>query len=320
MKLRRWVGLSVLGVGAAALLWTAPAIAHHSSAPFYDSTKKIEAQGTVTKFLFKNPHSFLYFEAEENGKNVEWQVELGRGCGAGADRCAGRRRLRSEAGNGDRGGRPARRARRARTGCAARVSRVPTAARSSPGGRVVKPRRRADAAGVVPTGHHPQVSWPIVLDLAGGDRCWPPGRASPASISGRTRPIRDAAHGGLSGSSSARAPCWIWRLLGFAPAAVGRCRCRALFRLIAWAFALNATTGILLFMADATNKARQPILYIKLALIALALWDTLLAKRLIRAGTGAGDVGSARRGRLVAASSLVLWAAAITAGRLMAYV
>ncbi len=81
MKLRRWVALIVLGVGAAALLWTAPAIAHHSSAPFYDSTKKIEAQGTVTKFLFKNPHSFLYFEAEENGKNVEWQVELGAAAG-----------------------------------------------------------------------------------------------------------------------------------------------------------------------------------------------------------------------------------------------
>jgi len=55
----------------------APVIAHHSSAPFYDSTKTVEAQGTVTKFLFKNPHSFLYFDADENGKKVEWQIELG---------------------------------------------------------------------------------------------------------------------------------------------------------------------------------------------------------------------------------------------------
>src|SRR5262249_60770022 len=57
---------------------TAPALAHHSSAPFYDATKKIEVQGSVTRFLFKNPHSFLYFTGpDEKGQNVEWQIELG---------------------------------------------------------------------------------------------------------------------------------------------------------------------------------------------------------------------------------------------------
>jgi hypothetical protein len=65
--------LSIVALGLAA-----PLVAHHSSAPFYDATKKIEAQGPVTKFLFKNPHSFLYFEAaDEKGQKVEWQVELG---------------------------------------------------------------------------------------------------------------------------------------------------------------------------------------------------------------------------------------------------
>jgi len=81
MTLRRWtMTVGLLGV-TAAVLWTAPAIAHHSSAPFYDSTKRVEAQGTVTKFLFKNPHSFLYFEADEGGKKVEWQLELGAAAG-----------------------------------------------------------------------------------------------------------------------------------------------------------------------------------------------------------------------------------------------
>src|SRR5262249_60069109 len=57
---------------------TAPALAHHSSAPFYDATKKIEVQGSVTRFLFKNPHSFLYFQGpDDKGQNVEWQIELG---------------------------------------------------------------------------------------------------------------------------------------------------------------------------------------------------------------------------------------------------
>ena len=74
---RRWTALGALALAAVALLTVAPVIAHHSSAPFYDSTKKVEAQGTVTKFLFKNPHSFLYFEADENGTKVEWQIELG---------------------------------------------------------------------------------------------------------------------------------------------------------------------------------------------------------------------------------------------------
>lgn len=81
MNVRGWMVTGVLGVAAAALSWTAPALAHHSSAPFYDSTKKVEAQGTVTKFLFKNPHSFLYFEADEAGKKVEWQIELGAAAG-----------------------------------------------------------------------------------------------------------------------------------------------------------------------------------------------------------------------------------------------
>ena len=78
MNAQRWILLTTGVVAAGVLLTTAPGLAHHSSAPFYDSTKKAEAQGPVTKFLFKNPHSFLYFEAtDEKGEKAEWQVELG---------------------------------------------------------------------------------------------------------------------------------------------------------------------------------------------------------------------------------------------------
>lgn len=105
------------------------------------------------------------------------------------------------------------------------------------------------------------------------------------------------------------------RLLGFARRIALRAL-SSLFRIIAVAFALNAATGIILFMSDAAKKGRQPIFYIKLALIALALWDTFLARRLVRADD-AGDLGLI--GRLVGVSSLILWVAAITAGRLMAY-
>jgi hypothetical protein len=57
----------------------ATAIAHHSSAPFYDPTKRIELVGTVTKLLIRNPHSFLYIDVDEKGKKVEWQIEMGTG-------------------------------------------------------------------------------------------------------------------------------------------------------------------------------------------------------------------------------------------------
>lgn len=65
------------GLILAALVGVAPAVAHHSSTPFYDATKKAEVQGTVTKFLIRNPHSFLYFDETTPQGKVEWQIELG---------------------------------------------------------------------------------------------------------------------------------------------------------------------------------------------------------------------------------------------------
>jgi hypothetical protein len=78
MNIRRWIMVASLAVIGLVALTGVPAVAHHSAAPFYDATKHVEAQGPVTKFLFKNPHSFLYFEStDEKGQKVEWQVELG---------------------------------------------------------------------------------------------------------------------------------------------------------------------------------------------------------------------------------------------------
>ena len=65
MSTRRWIAAASVAVIGLVALKGVPAGAHHSSAPFYDATKSAEAQGTVTRFLFKNPHSFLYFEAAD---------------------------------------------------------------------------------------------------------------------------------------------------------------------------------------------------------------------------------------------------------------
>ena len=51
--------------------------AHHSDAG-YDQERIIGIQGTVTRFVWRNPHITVYVEAEnEAGESVEWGVETG---------------------------------------------------------------------------------------------------------------------------------------------------------------------------------------------------------------------------------------------------
>ena len=75
MNVQRWVAAIFVAGGLAMAI---PAVAHHSSAPFYDNTKKVEVEGAVTRFVFRNPHAFLYLEATDaGGQKAEWQIELG---------------------------------------------------------------------------------------------------------------------------------------------------------------------------------------------------------------------------------------------------
>ena len=83
------------------------------------------------------------------------------------------------------------------------------------------------------------------------------------------------------------------------------------FRLAWWGFALNAASGVVLFAADATMKAVNPVFYAKLALIAAGMW--LLTRIRLALGRDAGPP------RWLAAASLVVWSSAIVAGRLLAY-
>jgi hypothetical protein len=66
-------------LGFALLLLTVPAVAHHGSASVYNPQKKITLTGTVTKFLWANPHIGIYIDALDpaTGKMVNW--ELGDG-------------------------------------------------------------------------------------------------------------------------------------------------------------------------------------------------------------------------------------------------
>jgi hypothetical protein len=70
--------LGSLVAGAAFLLGTAPAFAHHSFAAEYDSAKPVTVTGTVTKVEWMNPHARFYIDVKDaSGNVINWEFELG---------------------------------------------------------------------------------------------------------------------------------------------------------------------------------------------------------------------------------------------------
>ena len=90
------------------------------------------------------------------------------------------------------------------------------------------------------------------------------------------------------------------------------------YRVMWGAFWINALSGTALLVADATTKLTNRVFYIKMVCIFFAVMSMVLIRR--RAfGAVADRAAVAAPARALAAMSLVLWAGAITAGRLMAY-
>jgi hypothetical protein len=108
-------------------------------------------------------------------------------------------------------------------------------------------------------------------------------------------------------------------LLGFAPR-LPLLSLVPLYRFMWAGFVINAVTGVVLFVGNATTKATQPVFYIKLSLIAVALVITAAIRKSVERDPTLSDThrGGASAARL-AALSLVMWTGAIAAGRLMAY-
>ena len=67
----------VLAVAVAGSVAVAtPSAAHHSFALF-DSGKTVTLEGTVGKFEWTNPHSWIYLEVAASGRTTEeWEIEL----------------------------------------------------------------------------------------------------------------------------------------------------------------------------------------------------------------------------------------------------
>jgi Family of unknown function (DUF6152) len=62
----------------AALLLSVPFVfAHHGLARF-DTTHIVTMQGTITRFEWINPHSYVYADIpDQHGKTVNWKLECG---------------------------------------------------------------------------------------------------------------------------------------------------------------------------------------------------------------------------------------------------
>ncbi len=63
-------------LASAALLLGGAAFAHHGTKVSYDSDNPVTVKGTVTKFVWANPHGQLFWDATEDGKTVPWGGEL----------------------------------------------------------------------------------------------------------------------------------------------------------------------------------------------------------------------------------------------------
>lgn len=94
---------------------------------------------------------------------------------------------------------------------------------------------------------------------------------------------------------------------------------KRLFGIMWSGFAINAASGVLLLIAYPTKAFTNPVFYIKLALIAVAVWVMAKLKSRVFEDSSLNEAAMLARGRPLAKWSLLLWIGAITAGRLLAY-
>jgi hypothetical protein len=84
MKSSRIVNIAVAG---SVLALGGRMLAHHGAPSLYDVLHPITIKGTVTEFVFANPHAQIYLDVKsEKGGTVAWSVETN---GPGALRRAG---------------------------------------------------------------------------------------------------------------------------------------------------------------------------------------------------------------------------------------
>jgi hypothetical protein len=108
------------------------------------------------------------------------------------------------------------------------------------------------------------------------------------------------------------------RILGAAPG-IPLGALRRFYPLLWLAFAVNAATGVLLVIGYPTKQLTNPLFYIKLCLIALAVWLVYRIGAEVLGAAEAGQKTVTARAKWMAAVSLAAWASLIVAGRLLEY-
>ena len=94
-------------------------------------------------------------------------------------------------------------------------------------------------------------------------------------------------------------------------------------RMFPWmwiAFGVNAVTGTMMLVADATNKLTSLDFYIKMALVFAGMIVLIRMRRQIFEDPQLDQVPFSGQAKVLAWASLACWFGAITAGRLLAYV
>ena len=94
---------------------------------------------------------------------------------------------------------------------------------------------------------------------------------------------------------------------------------RVLYRPMWIGLGINTVTGILLFMATATQRATSPTFLTKMLFVACGVSTLVLIQRHVY-GPAADPEKPSGMARGLAIGSMLAWAAAVTAGRLLAYI
>jgi hypothetical protein len=77
MKEKKNVVIALMII-TACLMSAVLAFPHHGTAIAYDGSKTVTMKGTVTEFVYKNPHIQIYYDVkDEKGNVVRWAAEGG---------------------------------------------------------------------------------------------------------------------------------------------------------------------------------------------------------------------------------------------------
>ena len=108
------------------------------------------------------------------------------------------------------------------------------------------------------------------------------------------------------------------RILGLAPD-LPLAPLQRFYRFIWVGFWIQVASGLLLLIAYPTKSLTNPLFYVKLTLIGLAVASMQMLRNRVFADPSLNEATMMARGRVFAIWALVFWVAAVTAGRLLAY-